>query len=67
MSHSVILAARRTPIGRFMGGLSRVPSPQLGAMVIQAVLEESGASEHVDECIMDCVLQAGLGLCASES
>ena len=47
MSHSVILAARRTPIGRFMGGLSRVPSPQLGAMVIQAVLEESGASEHV--------------------
>lgn len=61
MSHSVILAARRTPIGRFMGGLSRVPSPQLGAMVIQAVLEESGASEHVDECIMGCVLQAGLG------
>ena len=61
MSHSVILAARRTPIGRFMGGLSRVPSPQLGAMVIKAILEESGHPDRVDECIMGCVLQAGLG------
>ncbi|MDG2423409.1 MAG: thiolase family protein [Phycisphaerales bacterium] len=61
MSHSVILAARRTPIGRFMGGLSRVPSPQLGAMVIKAILEESGHPDRIDECIMGCVLQAGLG------
>ncbi|MEE2907646.1 MAG: thiolase family protein [Planctomycetota bacterium] len=61
MSHSVILAARRTPIGRFMGGLSRVPSPQLGAMVIEAVLEQAAAADRIDECIMGCVLQAGLG------
>ena len=58
----VILAAKRTPIGRFLGGYSRVPSPQLGAFAIQAVLEEVPAfKDHIDECIMGCVLQAGLG------
>ena len=62
MSHSVILSARRTPIGRFMGGLSRVASPNLGSMVVKAALEEvAGSSERIDECIMGCVLQAGLG------
>lgn len=61
-SQPVIVAARRTPIGRFLGGLSRVPSPQLGAYAIQAVLESvPGLKEHVDECIMGCVLQAGVG------
>ncbi|TDJ54252.1 MAG: thiolase family protein [Planctomycetota bacterium] len=62
MSQPVILAARRTPVGRFLGGLSRVPSPQLGAFAVQAVLEDvPAARDHVDECIMGCVLQAGLG------
>ena len=62
MSQPVILAAKRTPIGRFLGGLSRVPAPQLGAFAIEAVLAEvPGAADHVDECIMGCVLQAGLG------
>ncbi|MBG84686.1 MAG: acetyl-CoA C-acyltransferase [Phycisphaerae bacterium] len=62
MSHSVILSARRTPIGRFMGGLSRVASPELGSMVVKAALEEvAGSSDRIDECIMGCVLQAGLG------
>jgi acetyl-CoA C-acetyltransferase len=62
MSDPVILAARRTPVGRFLGGLSRVPAPQLGALAIQAVLQDAPtAGEHVDECIMGCVLQAGLG------
>ncbi len=62
MSQPVILAARRTPIGRFLGGLSRVPSPQLGALATQAVLADvPAARDHVDECIMGCVLQAGLG------
>ncbi len=61
-SRPVILAAKRTPIGRFFGGLSRVPSPQLGAFAISAVLDEvPAARDHVDECIMGCVLQAGLG------
>ena len=62
MSSAVILAAKRTPIGRFFGGYSRVSSPQLGALAIEAALNAaSGASEHVDECIMGCVLQASLG------
>lgn len=58
----VILAAKRTPIGRFFGGLSRVPSPLLGSYAIEAVLNEvPAAKDLVDECIMGCVLQAGLG------
>src|SRR5690349_24245023 len=58
----VILAAKRTPVGKFFGGLSKVPSPQLGAYVIQAILAESPAIKGaVDEVIMGCVLQAGLG------
>jgi acetyl-CoA C-acetyltransferase len=58
----VILAARRTPIGRFFGGLSRVPSPELGSYAIQAVLADAPAAKgRVDEVIMGCVLQAGLG------
>lgn len=58
----VIVAAKRTPIGRFFGGLSKVPSPKLGSFAIQAVFDEVPALKgHVDECIMGCVLQAGLG------
>ncbi len=57
-----ILAAKRTPVGRFLKSLSRVPAPRLGAAAIEAVLREvPAAREHVDECIMGCVLQAGLG------
>ncbi|MEZ6212264.1 MAG: thiolase family protein, partial [Phycisphaerales bacterium] len=58
----VVVAAKRTPIGRFLGGLSNVESPQLGAFAIQAVLDAAPALKgHVDECIMGCVLQAGVG------
>jgi len=62
----VILAAKRTPIGKFMGGLSKVPSPMLGSYAIKAALEAlpggvAALGAHVDECIMGCVLQAGLG------
>jgi len=62
MSQPVILAAKRTPLGKFLGGLSRTPSPQLGAYAIEAVLEEvPTARDHIDEAIFGCVLQAGLG------
>ncbi len=61
----VILSARRTPIGRFFGGLSKVPSPVLGSYAIRAALEPLGGVEklgaQVDEAIFGCVLQAGLG------
>lgn len=62
MSNPVIIAARRTPIGKFQGSLAKVPAPQLGAFVIAAALADApGSAAMVDECIMGCVLQAGLG------
>jgi acetyl-CoA C-acetyltransferase len=58
----VILDARRTPVGRFMGGLSNVPAPRLGSYVIDALLNDYPATkDHIEECIIGCVLQAGLG------
>lgn len=58
----VIVAAKRTPIGRFLGGFSRTPSTKLGSFAISAALEAVPAAKgHIDECIMGCVLQAGLG------
>lgn len=58
----VIVAAKRTPIGRFFGTLAGTPSPKLGSYAIEGVLASVPAlKDHVDECIMGCVLQAGLG------
>jgi acetyl-CoA C-acetyltransferase len=58
----VILAARRTAIGKFFGTLSRVPAPLIGSYVAKALFEEvPGSKERVDECIMGNVLQAGVG------
>ena len=58
----VILAARRTPIGRFLGGLSRVPAPELGRVAIEAALADTSVSANaIDEVFMGCVLQAGVG------
>lgn len=58
----VIVSAKRTPIGKFFGGLSKVPSPVLGSYAIKAVLGEvPAAAPAVDEVLMGCVLQAGLG------
>jgi len=62
MSTPVIVSAKRTPIGKFFGGLSKVPSPVLGSYAIKAVLDDVPAAKgHVDEVLMGCVLQAGLG------
>ncbi|MEQ9095838.1 MAG: thiolase family protein [Phycisphaerales bacterium] len=59
----VIVAAKRTPIGKFFGSLASTPSPQLGAYAIKAAMEQVPAlkGDMVDECVMGCVLQAGLG------
>ena len=58
----VILSARRTPIGRFLGGLSRVPAPDLGQYAIEAALGDAGvAADAIEEVFMGCVLQAGVG------
>ena len=58
----VILSARRTPIGRFLGGLARVPAPELGRIAIEAALEDASVPANaIDEVFMGCVLQAGVG------
>jgi acetyl-CoA C-acetyltransferase len=62
MRDVVILSAVRTPIGRFLGGLSTVPAPRLGAIAIRGALERAGIRAYqVDEVIMGNVLSAGLG------
>ena len=58
----VIVSAVRTPIGSFMGGLSTVPAPRLGAVAIKAALDRILLDPHlVDEVFMGNVIQAGLG------
>jgi len=63
MSKKVILAgACRTAIGSMGGALSKIPAPELGAIVIREALNRAGvAPELVDQVYMGCVLQAGLG------
>lgn len=58
----VIVAAKRTPIGSFLGALSGATSPQLGAAAIEGAIAASGIdSADVDRVLMGCVLPAGLG------
>ena len=58
----VILSACRTPIGKYLGGLSSLPGPRLGALVIrEAVSRAKVADTQVDEVIMGNVLQGGEG------
>ncbi|KAA3646850.1 MAG: acetyl-CoA C-acyltransferase [Proteobacteria bacterium] len=57
-----IVNAKRTPVGSFQGSLGTTPSPQLGAAVIRAVIEESDIhAEDVEEALIGCVLPAGVG------
>ena len=57
----VIVAAKRTPMGGFMGGLSAVTATSLGATAIRGAMEAANLSnDQVDEVIMGCVLPAGL-------
>ncbi len=58
----VIVSAARTPIGCFLGALSTVPAPKLGATAIAVALARAGVDgKDVDEVIMGCVLPAGQG------
>jgi acetyl-CoA C-acetyltransferase len=57
-----IVAARRTPIGAFLGALSGASGPQLGAVAVRAAIADAHVSgEQIDEVILGCVLPAGLG------
>jgi acetyl-CoA C-acetyltransferase len=58
----VIVAAARTPIGKFLGSLAAVSAPDLGAVAIRAAIEKSGVSmDDVNEVIMGNVIQGGVG------
>jgi acetyl-CoA C-acetyltransferase len=62
MEDAVIVSAVRTPVGTFGGQFKEVPATELGVAAVRAALERAGISgEDVDEVVMGCVLQAGLG------
>jgi len=62
-SEAVILSAVRTPMARFQGGLSGIPAPQLGAVVVKAAVERAGIPDpsQIDEVIIGNVVSAGEG------
>ena len=62
MRNAVIVSAARTPTGRFQGSLQSFSAPRLGALAVREAVRRAGVpAEEIDECIMGCVLQAGLG------
>ncbi len=62
MKDVVIVAAVRTPVGKFQGALAEMTAVQLGALVVGEAVKRAGIdATSVDECVMGCVLPAGLG------
>ena len=59
---AVIISAVRTPVGKFLGALKSFKATDLGAIVVREAVRRAGVPpEDVDEVIMGCVIQAGLG------
>ena len=62
MKEVVITAAVRTPVGSYLGSLSSLKGPELGAIVIKEAVKRANIKpEDVSEVIMGCVLPAGMG------
>ncbi len=62
MQDAVIVSAVRTPVGKFQGALAEMSAVQLGAVVVREAVCRAGIdASTVDECVMGCVLPAGLG------
>ena len=62
MKDVVIVSAVRTPVGKFQGALAEMSAVQLGAVVVREAARRAGIDAScVDECVMGCVLPAGLG------
>src|SRR5438034_2036881 len=62
VADAFLLAAARTPIGKYLGALAEVPAPQLGAYAVaEAVKRVKAPAAQVDEVILGNVIQAGLG------
>ena len=59
---AVIISSVRTPTGKFLGALKGFTAPQLGGLVVAEAVRRAGVKpEEVDEVIMGCVIQAGVG------
>ena len=62
MREVVIVSAARTPVGKFLGALSPLSAVELGSIAVRAAIERATIDPaSVTECIMGCVLTAGLG------
>lgn len=62
MNEAVILSAVRTPIGKYLGGVSELSAPEMGAIVVKEALNRAGVKpDQIDEVIIGNVLQAGVG------
>eukprot|EP00756_Hemistasia_phaeocysticola_P006210 Hpha_TRINITY_DN13731_c0_g1::TRINITY_DN13731_c0_g1_i1::g.142193::m.142193/K00626/E2.3.1.9, atoB; acetyl-CoA C-acetyltransferase len=62
MKRVAIVAAKRTPMGSFLGGLSGLAAPQLGSVAIKAAVEQSKVpGNQIDEALIGNVLAAGQG------
>ena len=59
---AVIVSAARTPTGKFQGALKGFTAPELGAIAIKEAVKRAGVDPaKVDEVVMGCVVQAGIG------
>ncbi|HTG93122.1 MAG TPA: acetyl-CoA C-acetyltransferase [Pyrinomonadaceae bacterium] len=62
LNEAVIISAARTPVGKFLGSLKGFSATDLGAIAVRESVKRAGVKpEEVDEVIMGCVIQAGLG------
>ena len=62
MNNPVIVSAVRTPVGRFLGGLSSLTAPELGGIAVREAISRSGIDANlVEEAILGNVVQAGVG------
>ena len=62
LNEAVIISAARTPVGKFLGSLKGFKATELGAIAVREAVKRAGVRpEDVDEVIMGCVIQAGLG------
>jgi len=62
IKEAVIISAVRTPVGKFLGALKSFKATELGAIAVREAVKRAGVKpEDVDEVIMGCVIQAGLG------
>ena len=62
IKEAVIISAVRTPTGKFQGALKNFSAPELGALVVRESVRRAGLQPNdVDEVILGCVIQAGVG------